>query len=416
MHYEYVGGSLHLEKVDLAGVAAALGTPCFVYSRDAIESRFDEYVTGFGGRRHKVCYSVKANGNLSIISLLSKLGSGFDIVSGGELERVLAADGSARNVVFSGVGKSRNEIDAAIGAEIGCINVESRAELERIAAAAEAHNKVVAIAIRVNPDVDPDTHPYVATGLKESKFGVPIDQVYDLYRVSADNKWLNPIGIACHIGSQLISADPVVDALTQVVEIAEKLRATNIDLQRIDVGGGLGIHYKDECPPTIKSFIESICTHVPERYEIVVEPGRSLVGESGLLLTRVEYLKTTTEKIFVIVDAGMNDLIRPALYNVWHNVLVINERNTTADAVVCDVVGPVCETGDWFARDRELRVAGGDLLALTEVGAYGFAMSSNYNSRPRPPEVLVEGERFTVIRPRESTMEMLAKERDCMIC
>jgi len=416
MRYEYIGGGLHLDGVDLAEVATAVGTPCYIYSRVGIESRFREYVGGFGKRRHRVCYSVKANGNLSIISLLGKLGSGFDIVSGGELERVFAAGGSARDVVFSGVGKSRKEIDAAVEVQVGCINVESRAELERIALAAEVCGKVAAIAIRVNPDVDPDTHPYISTGMRESKFGVPIDEVYDLYQVSAENKWLNPVGIACHIGSQLVSAEPVVDALREVVAVAEKLRATNIDLQRIDVGGGLGIRYRDECPPTIKSFVESICAHVPERYEIVVEPGRSLVGDSGLLLTRVEYLKTTTEKNFAVVDAGMNDLIRPALYDVWHNVLVVNQRNTAADAVACDVVGPVCETGDWLARDRELSVIDGDLLAITAVGAYGFAMSSNYNARPRAPEVLVEGERFIVIRPRESTLEMLSKERDCMIC
>ena len=415
MRYQYRDGRLHVDGTDLAEIAQAIGTPCYAYSRDAIETRWKAYQAGFGARAHRICYSVKANDNLSIIKLLNRLGSGFDIVSGGELERVLAAGGEAQNVVFSGVGKSRDEIDRAVEAGVGCINVESRAELERIALAAKKHDQIVAIAIRVNPDVDAETHPYIATGLKENKFGVPIAEARKLYHASAEDPWLKPVGIASHIGSQLVAVEPVVDAVQQLVTLAEELRAANIELEHIDVGGGLGIRYRDERPPEIGAFLEAICTHIPSDFQVIVEPGRSLIGEAGMLLTRVEYLKSTGVKNFVIVDAAMNDLIRPALYGAWHEVLPVSERNAGAGSAVCDIVGPVCETGDWLARGREMLAIPGELLVITAVGAYGFAMSSNYNARPHLPEVLVEAGGFRVIRARESIAAMLDNERNCLI-
>ena len=415
MRYQYRDGRLHVDGTDLGEIAATVGTPCYAYSRDAIETRWKAYEAGFGTRAHRICYSVKANGNLSIIKLLSGLGSGFDIVSGGELERVLAAGAKAQNVVFSGVGKSRDEIDRAIEAGVGCINVESRVELERIALAAKNYDRIVAIAIRVNPNVDAETHPYIATGLKESKFGVPIAEARDLYHASAEDPWLKPVGIASHIGSQLVAIEPVVGAVQELVTLAEELRAANIELEHIDVGGGLGIRYRDERPPEIGAFVDAICAHIPADFQVIVEPGRSLVGEAGMLLTRVEYLKSTGVKNYVIVDAAMNDLIRPALYDAWHEVLPVSEREAGAGTTVCDIVGPVCETGDWLARGREMHAVPGELLVITAVGAYGFVMSSNYNARPHPPEVLVESGGFSVIRGRESVAEMLDNERSCLI-
>ena len=415
MRYQYHDGRLHVDGTDLAEVASAVGTPCYVYSRAAIESRWAAYTAGFGARTHRICYSVKANGNLSIIKLLSQLGSGFDIVSGGELERVLAAGAKARDVVFSGVGKSRGEIARAIEAGIGCINIESRDELERIAIAAKDYDQVVAIAIRVNPDVDAETHPYISTGLKESKFGVTIAEARDLYHTSAADPRLKPVGITSHIGSQLVAVEPVIDAVGQLVALAEELRGANIELEHIDIGGGLGVRYRDERPPEIDTFLEAVCACVPEHYTIVVEPGRSLVGEAGMLLTRVEYVKRTGVKNFVIADAAMNDLIRPALYDAWHDVLTVNEPEVGAGSLVCDVVGPVCETGDWLARERDLATVPGDLLAITAAGAYGFVMSSNYNARPRPAEVLIESGGFGVIRKRETLAAMLDNERNCLI-
>ena len=415
MRYQYRDGRLHVDGVDLTEIAEAVGTPCYVYSRDAIESRWRAYESGFGARAHQICYSVKANGNLSIIKLLSQLGSGFDIVSGGELERVLAAGATAQDTMFSGVGKSRAEIDRAIEAGVGCINVESRAELERVALAAKRFEQIVGFAIRVNPDVDAETHPYISTGLKQSKFGVPIAEARELYRASAEDRWLKSMGIASHIGSQLVAVDPVIDTVRELVQLAEELRGANIDLHHIDIGGGLGIRYSDENPPDIDVFLDAICAHIPERYAIVVEPGRSLVGEAGLLLTRIEYLKSTDEKNFVIVDAAMNDLIRPALYDAWHEVMPVSEPSADAALINCDIVGPVCESGDWLARGRELHAVPGQLLAVAAVGAYGFVMSSNYNARPHPPEVLVASEGFSVIRTRESVAGMLVNERDCLI-
>ncbi|MCZ6664305.1 MAG: diaminopimelate decarboxylase [Gammaproteobacteria bacterium] len=415
MRHDYREGRLHVDGTDLAEIAAAVGTPCYVYSRAMIEARWRAYDAGFSGRDHQIFYSVKANGNLSIIRLLSRLGAGFDIVSGGELERVLAAGARAEDVVFSGVGKTRDEIARAIEVGVACINVESRAELERISTAAKAFDRRASISVRVNPDIDPGTHPYISTGLRENKFGVPLGEVRDIYQAAADDPWLEPIGIASHIGSQLVSVGPVVDAARQIVELAEDLRAIGIELDHVDVGGGLGIRYSDERPPEIDAFVKAICAEIPAHYSVALEPGRSLVGEAGLLLTRVEYLKRTEAKNFVIVDAAMNDLIRPALYDAWHDILPVSEKSAGNEALVCDLVGPVCETGDWLARQRELNAAPGDLLAIMGTGAYGFVMTSNYNARLRPPEVLIDTDGFKIIRSRETVSGMLASEQDFLI-
>lgn len=411
----YRDGVLHVDGVDLRRIATAFGTPCYVYSRQQIEANWRAYDTAFGTRRHRVHYAVKANDNLSILRILKHLGSGFDIVSGGELERVLAAGASAADVVFSGVGKSRAELVRAVSAGVSCINIESRGELERIGEVASELRMPVNLALRVNPDVDPKTHPYISTGLKENKFGVPLEEAADLYRVIAAHPLLRAAGIASHIGSQLTEIEPVLDAVSQVVTLAESLRAEGIELDHIDVGGGLGISYQDETPPPIAKLVEAVCERVPARYGVMMEPGRSLIGAAGTLLTTVEYLKQTPVKTFAIVDAAMNDLMRPALYEAWHGVVPLETVADGGALVHCDVVGPVCESGDWLARGRDLPARPGCVLAILDAGAYGFAMTSNYNARPRPPEVLVDGDTFTVIRARESLAELMANERNHLI-
>ena len=410
MHCDYVDGQLTLDGSALAAIAERYGTPCYVYSRAGIEARFRAYDEAFGARAHRVCYAVKANDNLSIIRALGRLGAGFDIVSGGELERVLATGAPAGNVVFSGVGKTAAEIQRALAAGVGCLNVESAAELARIAAAAGATGRTAAIAIRVNPDIDAGTHPYISTGLKENKFGVPLDEARALYRSARDNPWIEPRGVACHIGSQLTTIAPVVAAVREVVALAGELAAEGIPLAHIDVGGGLGIRYEDEQPPAIRALVEALLREVPERYEVVMEPGRSIVGECGVLLTRVEYVKSTVARNFVIVDAAMNDLLRPALYDAWHEVLPCTAPAPGAHTLECDVVGPVCESGDWLARGRTLVAAPGDLLAVMSAGAYAFAMASNYNARPRPPEVLVEAGGPRLVRARERVADLMRDE------
>ena len=412
---EYRAGVLYVDGVDLRQVVAAVGTPCYVYSRGHIESNWRAYDGAFAARRHRVHYAVKANDNLSIIRVLHQLGSGFDIVSGGELKRVLAAGANAADVVFSGVGKSRAELVQAVRAGVSCINIESSGEFERVAEVATELKARVKLALRVNPDVDPHTHPYISTGLKESKFGVPLAEAAALYRRIAAHPWLHAAGIASHIGSQLTSIEPVIDAVTQVVGVAESLRAEGIALEHIDVGGGLGICYQDETPPPIAALVAAVRTRVPELYAVVMEPGRSLIGAAGSLLTTVEYLKQTPVKTFAIVDAAMNDLMRPALYDAWHEVVPLEAANSADTLVHCDVVGPVCESGDWLARARVLPASPGRMLAILDTGAYGFAMTSNYNARPRPPEVLVDGDAFTVIRARESLEDLMANELNHLI-
>lgn len=401
---------LALEDVPLTAIAAAYGTPCYVYSRAAIESAFDRYRTALPPERAEICYAVKANGNLAILRLLAACGAGFDIVSRGELERVLAAGGEARRVVFSGVAKGAAEIRRALEVGIGVFNVESVAELARIAQIAREVGRRAPVALRINPDVDPKTHPYISTGLKRNKFGIPVAEALALYRQAKSIPELELVGIACHIGSQLLDPDPLLEAADRVKDAVQRLERDGIRLRHIDLGGGLGIRYRDETPPDIPSVLRAIAGRFADRPErLMFEPGRSLVGNAGLLLTRVEYLKRGEEQDFALVDAGMNDLMRPALYDAWHEIVPVVPRSGPVRRY--DVVGPVCESSDFLGRGRELALESGDLLAVLSAGAYGMAMSSNYNARPRPPEVLVDGAAHRLIRRRES-LESLWEAED----
>jgi diaminopimelate decarboxylase len=412
MGFAYRDGMLHAEQVSLDEIARRFGTPCYVYSRAAIETAYREFTTALGGRDALVCYSVKANSNLAILALLAKLGAGFDIVSGGELARVIAAGGDPRKTLFSGVGKRADEIEFALKSGIGCLNIESEAELARVAAVAKRLGKRAPIALRVNPDIDARTHPYISTGLRETKFGVAYDEAEPLYRQAARMADVEVVGIGCHIGSQLTSAAPFVDAVGRIAALADRLARGGIALRHIDIGGGIGIRYRDEKPETIGAFLDGALGMLAGRKErLMVDPGRSIVGNAGLLLSRVEHVKRGTAKNFVIVDAAMNDLIRPALYGAWHEVRPVREAESAHAGAVYDVVGPVCESGDFLAKDRPLAPHEGDLLALMSAGAYGMVMSSNYNSRPRPAEVLVSGAEAHLVRSRESIEQLFALER-----
>ncbi|MDY0014467.1 MAG: diaminopimelate decarboxylase [Rhodocyclaceae bacterium] len=400
---------LTLEGVPLAAVAERFGTPTYVYSRAALIAAYQRYQAALASRRALVCYAVKANSNLGILSLFARLGAGFDIVSGGELSRVLAAGGAAGKVVFSGVGKSVAEMEQALAADIRCFNVESAAELERLNAVAGRAGKRAPIAFRVNPDVDPKTHPYISTGLKSNKFGVAFGEALDLYRRAAQLPHIQVSGIACHIGSQLLDPTPMAEASAKVLGLVDRLGAEGITLDHIDLGGGLGIRYRDESPPAVADYLAPLLALFQRRdEELCFEPGRSLVGNAGLLLTRVEYLKPGEEKNFLVVDAAMNDLARPALYDAYHEVVAVAPGGAPTRRY--DVVGPICESGDFLARDRELAAAPGDLIALLSAGAYGMAMSSNYNTRPRVAEVLVDGEEMHLIRQRETVESLYALE------
>jgi len=408
--FSYRDGALCAEKVPLASIAARFGTPCYVYSRAALESAYREFEQACAGRDVLVCYAVKANSNLAVLNLLARRGSGFDIVSGGELARVLAAGGSAAKTVFSGVGKSEAELQAALEADILCFNVESEGELEQLAQLASKLRKIAPVSLRINPDVDPRTHPYIATGLRESKFGVPYEEAPRLYRKAASMPSLRVTGIDFHIGSQLTEIEPFVAALDKVLEFVDMLGATGVALQHIDLGGGLGIRYRDEEPPALKDYLGRLFQRIGDRkLRILFEPGRSLVGNTGLLLARVEYLKHGAARNFAVTDAAMNDLLRPALYDAWHEVLPVTRRE--GPAMPYDVVGPVCESADFLARERSLTLAAGDLLAIMSAGAYGMSMSSNYNSRPRPAEVMVDAQVVHLIRERERTESLFASER-----
>jgi diaminopimelate decarboxylase len=391
----------------MAAVAEAHGTPCYVYSRAVIESNYAAYSAAFDQRRHQICYSVKANGNLGLLDVLVRLGAAFDIVSVGELERVRAAGGDLTTVTFAGVGKTRAELEQALAAEISCFNVESIEELELLAAVATARGVDAPVALRVNPDVDANTHPYIATGLNENKFGIPMPDAMDVYRRAAALAGLRVTGVACHIGSQLTSVGPIIDAAERVMQLVDALDREGIAIDHIDIGGGLGIAYGSATPPAIDAYVKAICSVLDPRYEVVVEPGRSLVGEAGALLTRVQYLKQTPIKTFAICDAAMTELIRPALYEAYHDVL---PAVTGREEQRVDVVGPVCETGDFLARGRDLAVARGELLAIMDCGAYGFVMASNYNARPRPAEVLVDGSHIHLVRERETLAQLYAGE------
>ncbi len=408
--FSYHSAKLHVESVSLERIAVEFGTPCYVYSHATLTAAYREFDSAFAGRDHLICYAVKANSNLAILNLFARLGSGFDIVSGGELKRVLNAGGDPQKVVFSGVGKHPEEMRAALAAGIFCFNVESEAELLRLNQIAAEMNKLAPVSLRVNPDVDARTHPYISTGLKENKFGIPFDEAEKLYLSAQQFSNIRFTGLDCHIGSQLTELNPFIEAAEKVLALLARLEAQGSRIEHLDLGGGLGIRYSSETPPLARDYVAALCAKIGQRSQrILIEPGRALVGNSGLLLTRVEYLKHTPYRDFAIVDAAMNDLIRPALYDAYHEVLpvTVSEEN----AKMYQIVGPVCETGDFLGHDRRLSLRQGDLLAVMSAGAYGMSMSSNYNTRPRAAEVMVEGDHIHLIRERESVEQLIAHER-----
>jgi len=408
-YFEYRNNQLFAEDVNLSDIARQHGTPAYVYSRATFERHWRAFDKAFGAKRHLICYAVKANSNIAILNVLARLGSGFDIVSIGELERVLKSGGKAANVVFSGVGKKPNEIRRALEVGIRCFNVESQAELLVINEIAAEMAKVAPISLRVNPNVDAQTHPYISTGLKENKFGIAHDQALQVYQQAGSLSNIVVHGIDCHIGSQLTQITPFVDALKRVLELVDKLKEHGIELQHLDLGGGLGIRYRDEMPPAPAEQIAALLAELGDRdVEILIEPGRAIAGNAGVLLTEVLYLKHTDEKNFAIIDAAMNDLMRPALYGAWQEIVALEPKS--GDMKIYDLVGPVCETGDFLGKDRQLNLAAGDYLAVKSAGAYGFTMSSNYNTRPRAVEVMVDGESAHVIRQRENLEQMLEGE------
>ncbi|HHM04507.1 MAG TPA: diaminopimelate decarboxylase [Gammaproteobacteria bacterium] len=409
-HFTSKTGVLHAEDVSLADIARRYGTPCYVYSRATIERHWRAFAEALAGQSHLICYSVKANSNLAVLNLLARLGSGFDIVSVGELERVLRAGGDPAKVVFSGVGKRRDELARALAVGIQCFNVESAAELQRLHEVAMEMGRRAPVSLRVNPDVDAGTHPYISTGLKENKFGIPVDQALALYAEAAALPHIELVGMDCHIGSQLTSVRPFVDALQRVLVLVDRLAGQGIALRHLDIGGGLGIPYRDEVPPSPGEYARAVKAALAGReLTLFIEPGRAIAGNAGVLLTRVEYLKHGPDKNFAIVDAGMNDLLRPALYQAWQAIVPVIPRDGTAETY--DIVGPVCETGDFLGKDRALVLAEGDLLAVRSAGAYGFTMSSTYNSRPRPAEVMVDGAQAHLVRARETVEGLMAGER-----
>jgi diaminopimelate decarboxylase len=409
-YFHYKNDALHVEQVTLANIAEKFGTPCYVYSRAALMDGMNQFKNALQGREHLICYAVKANSNLAILNVFARMGAGFDIVSGGELKRVLAAGGDARKVVFSGVGKTTAELRMALDANILCFNVESSAELDRLNEVAGSMDKVAAISLRVNPDVDAKTHPYISTGLKQNKFGVAYTEAIALYRKARDMKNLHITGMDCHIGSQLTETSPFIAAIEKVLALVEALAAEGIHLEHLDLGGGLGIRYDDETPPEIADYVAAILSGLRGRTErLIFEPGRVLVGNAGVLLTRVEYLKHGEEKNFAIVDAAMNDLMRPALYDAYHEILPVLRENNAPQTY--EIVGPICETGDFVGRARELAIAPQSLLAVLSAGAYGMSMSSNYNTRGRAAEVMVDGGDVHLVRERETVEQLFAGEK-----
>jgi diaminopimelate decarboxylase len=402
-------GELFAENVPLTAIASSFGTPCYVYSRRALEENFLAWETALADHAHLVCYAVKANSNLAVLNLLARLGAGFDIVSAGELERVLKAGGAAGKVVFSGVGKLPDEIHRALEAGIHCFNVESETELELIEQVAASQGKKAPVSLRVNPDVDAQTHPYISTGLKENKFGIPMSDARRLYQKASAMAYIKLIGVDCHIGSQLISTTPFLDALERVLQLVDELEKLGIPLQHLDLGGGLGVTYTDEQPPTPAQYIEQVLEKIGDRpLKLMFEPGRSITANAGVFLTRINLLKETPDKNFAVIDGAMNDLIRPALYQAYQRIEPVLEKNL--DKKIYDVVGPVCETGDFLGKDRSLALEAGDLLAVFSSGAYGFVMSSNYNSRPRPPEIMVDRDKSYLIRKRETIEDLIKGE------
>ena len=403
-------GVLYAESVSLESIAERFGTPCYVYSRAALEASLNEFRDELDGVDALICYAIKANSNLAVLNVFARQGAGFDIVSGGELKRVLAAGADAKNVLFSGVGKTAAEMAFALEAGILCFNVESAAELERLNEVAGKLGKKAPISLRVNPNVDAKTHPYISTGLKENKFGVAYEDALDVYRQAAALPNLDIVGIDCHIGSQLLDPAPFAEALDKLLQLIDELAAASIRLHHIDIGGGLGIRYKDEDQPTVRAYLQPLLAKIRDRsLRLIMEPGRRLVGNAGVLLTRVEYLKPGEAKNFAIVDAAMNDLARPALYDAWHDIVPVTPRDEAT--AQWEIVGPICESSDFLGRSRELALKTGDLLAVMSAGAYGMAMSSNYNSRPRAAEVMVDGQQAHLIRRRETVEELYALEK-----
>jgi len=410
-NFNYQNNQLFAEAVPLSQIAELFDTPCYVYSRRALEQAYLAYENAFSGHNALICYAVKANSNLAVLNVLARLGAGFDIVSGGELERVLVAGGSADKIIFSGVGKTEDELRRALEAGIHCFNIESEAELERLNTIALDMGKIAPISLRVNPDVDAQTHPYISTGLKENKFGINIDQAFEVYRHAYSLSGVEPVGIDCHIGSQLTSLSPFADALQRLLQLTAKLADVGITLQHLDLGGGLGVRYQNETPPTPADYAAAITPLMGDTdLKLIFEPGRSISANAGVLLTRVEYLKDNGDKKFAVVDAAMNDLIRPALYQSWMDIIPVS-NTAQGESALYDIVGPVCESSDFLGKDRELVLNDGDLLAVCSAGAYGFGMSSNYNTRNRCAEVMVDGNKAHLVRRRETYQDQLSLEK-----
>jgi diaminopimelate decarboxylase len=408
-HFNEHNGELHVEDLSLSAVAKKFGTPCYVYSRAAFTQHYLSYSQALGSHPGMICYAIKANSNLGILNLLAKLGAGFDIVSLGELERVLRAGGDPSRIVFSGVGKTREEMARALDVGIVCFNVESEAELEVLAQVAAEKNKIANISLRVNPDVDAQTHPYISTGLKENKFGIDIARAPAVYARAAQLPSVSIQGVDCHIGSQLTQLTPFLDALDRLLALIDDLAKSGIHIHHLDLGGGLGVNYRDETPPDVADYMKAIKTKLGDRHlSLMFEPGRSISANAGVLLTKVLYLKPTEHKNFAIIDAAMNDNIRPSLYQAWQQIRAVKPRNAASKK--WDIVGPVCETGDCLGKDRELAIEAGDLLAMMSTGAYGFSMSSNYNTRGRAAEVIVDGDQMHLVRARETVEDMLRGE------
>lgn len=409
-YFNYKEGQLFAEDVAVESIAAEYGTPCYVYSRATFERHYKAYDQALGDHPHLVCYAVKANSNIAVLNVLAKLGAGFDIVSVGELERVLAAGGEPSRVVFSGVGKQAHEMRRALEVGVHCFNVESEAELYRLNDVAGEMGLVAPVSLRVNPDVDAGTHPYISTGLKENKFGIDIQRAPEVYALAAQLPNLKIKGVDCHIGSQLTEVAPFLDALDRVLLLVDQLKAQGIELQHLDLGGGLGVRYNQETPPEPSEYASAIIEKLKGReLTLIMEPGRSIAANAGIMLTRVEFLKCTEHRNFAVIDGAMNDLLRPALYSAWQEIVAVKPRQT-GEQKAYDLVGPVCETGDFLGKDRELILESGDLLAVRSAGAYGFAMSSNYNTRNRPAEVMVDGENTHLIRRRETIEDQIALE------
>ncbi|OZI72205.1 diaminopimelate decarboxylase [Bordetella genomosp. 12] len=411
-HFHYKHGVLHAEGVALDILAAKLGTPLYVYSRAALRAAYDNYRQAIGERPVLVCYGMKANSNLAVLKEFARLGAGFDIVSGGELQRVLAVGADPAKVVFSGVGKQAWEMREALAAGVKCFNVESTAELHRLSKVAQAEGRIARVSLRVNPDVDAQTHPYISTGLKENKFGIAIEEAVQAYQTAATLPGLKIVGVDCHIGSQLTDVSPYFDALDKLLDLIDRMAGHGITIEHLDLGGGLGIRYSDEVPPSPKALLDEVFNRLQARgyghLHLVLEPGRSLVGNAGILLTTVQFLKHNEARNFAIVDAAMNDLLRPTLYQAYHGVRAVVPRQ--AEARLYDVVGPVCESGDWLGKERSLALEQDDVLAVESAGAYGMVMASNYNTRPRAAEVMVDGEQYHIVRQRESVEDLLKGE------